>query len=222
MFRIYYIILLLLAVDTNLSTSAPTIHGPDFKFDSQIEQAMFEFYVDLFSYLSFYETNTKSLFEKALQDKTIVQNKDLQQQKAILAAYIAKVNERLKPLPKNATTLDGFLSVVAKIHTVNLFEDIVQKFNTTALLEPSETDELIEDALKRNGLVELINELKMRKMEFLNDFLRKMDTYVATLTEEDRRKSHRIVDWYHKYQRESDDERANDVFTHFTRLFARF
>lgn len=49
---------------------------------------------------------------------------------------------------------------------MNLFEDILHRYNTTSLPTHSDEELLIAAALKRNVLDELINELKIRKTEF--------------------------------------------------------
>lgn len=146
----------------------------------------------------------------------------MDQSKELLVDYSTEAKGRIKPLPANISTLDGFLYIVAQIHILNSFEDIVQHYNTTSLLKPSDEDIHIEAALKRNRLDALINVLKMRKMEFFNEFLRKMGTYVSVLSEEDRIKNHKMVEWYQIYRNSSDEQRANDVFTHFKQMFVRF
>lgn len=92
----------------------------------------------------------------------------MNQTKELLLDYIAETRERLKPLPANISSLDGFHH--PRIHTRNLFEYIVQRYNTTSLPTHTDEDVFIETALKRNGLDELIRELKIRKTEFFNDF----------------------------------------------------
>ncbi|XP_050318478.1 uncharacterized protein LOC126752004 [Bactrocera neohumeralis] len=213
--------LVLLATTMNYSATAPA-HDAPIKFDTAIENTVFEFYVNLFKYLSHSLVKTSELLESVLKDDTIVPNNNINRTKEQLQDYIAETTECLKPLPTNMTTLDGFLYIVANIHTINLFGDIVKRYNTTSLPTPTDEDRLIEAALKRHGLDELINNLKIRKTEFINEFLRTMDIVVTDLSEEDKIKNHKLVEWYQNYRNSTEEQRGNDVFTHFAQMFARF
>lgn len=213
--------LLLLATAVNYSATAPA-HDAHINFDTAIENTVFEFYVNLFKYLYQALIKTSELLESVLKDDTIASNNNINQTKELLQDYIAETTERLKPPPKNMTKLDGFLCIVANVHTINLFGDIVKRYNTTSLQTPSDEYSLIEAALKRHGLDELINDLKIRKTEFINEFLRKMDIVVTDLSEEDKIKNNKLVEWYQNYRNSTEEQRANDVFTHFAQMLARF
>ncbi|XP_054742426.1 uncharacterized protein LOC129247344 [Anastrepha obliqua] len=203
-------------------TATAPANGAVLVFDTEIENTVFQFYVDVFKYLHRSMSSSSAFLERVLQDEVIAQNDDMEQDKAAFQEYILEVHERSKPLPKNITALDGFLHIVASIHTFNVFEDILQRYNTTALNAPTNEVVLIEAALKRNGLDALISDLRTKKMEFINKFLRNMSICVANLSEEDRVKDWKVVEWYQSYSKKSDDERANDVFTLFSSRFGRF
>ncbi|XP_011212345.2 uncharacterized protein LOC105232384 [Bactrocera dorsalis] len=213
--------LVLLATAVSYSATAPA-HDVFVKFDTAIESTVFEFYVNLFKYLYHALIKTSELLESVLKDDTIVRNNNINQTKVLFQGYIAETTERLKPPPTNMTKLDGFLCIVANIHTLNLFGDIVKRYNTTSLPTPSDEYRLIEAALKRHGLDELINNLKIRKTEFINEFLLKMDIVVTDLSEEDKIKNHKLVEWYQNYRNSTEEQRANDIFTHFAQMYARF
>ncbi|XP_018787147.1 PREDICTED: uncharacterized protein LOC108967915 [Bactrocera latifrons] len=213
--------LVLLATTVSYSATAPA-YDASTKFDTAIENTVFEFYVNLYKYLFDALDKTSDLLESVLKDDTIMPNNNINQTKELLQNYIAETKERRKPPPKNVTNLDGFLCIVANIHTINLFGDIVKRYNTTSLPTPSDEVRLIEAALKRHGLDELINHLKIRKTEFINEFLRKMDIAVTNLSEVDKIKCHKLVEWYQNYRNSTEEQRANDVFTHFAHLLARF
>ncbi|XP_011182122.2 uncharacterized protein LOC105212060 [Zeugodacus cucurbitae] len=215
--------LVLIASAINYSNTAPApAHEGMFKFETEIERTMFEFFVNLFKYLHASLDKSRELLEQVLKDEVIVQKNDLEKSKELLMDYIVEAKERVKPLPADISTVDGFLYIVTQIHTLNTFEDIVQRYNTTSLPKPTDEDILIEAALKRNGLDALISELKNNKMVFFDEFLRKMGIYVKNLSEEDRIKNNKVVEWYQKYTDSTDEQKANDVFTHFAQMFARF
>uniref|UniRef100_A0A0A1X5R6 tRNA (Guanine-N(1)-)-methyltransferase n=1 Tax=Zeugodacus cucurbitae TaxID=28588 RepID=A0A0A1X5R6_ZEUCU len=219
-------IALLLGLLVNCAFSSAPETGPTNRRE-QLLATMIEEYLQLTDYEL---VQSKALVQSVLADAEVrlLQSDLMEAERRIMENFVRQVNDKEQEEPPARNNLANRLFyLIAKSLIYQEFEAILRRHDTTNPRRKfMPENQIMERALKRHGLESLQRRLSRKQIQFMNDFVKEVDTYLAHLTPEQRGRdeveAEKMVEWSAKMKTENDVALRMENFKEFMRFFVKF
>ncbi|XP_017488714.1 PREDICTED: uncharacterized protein LOC108376964 [Rhagoletis zephyria] len=142
----------------------------------------------------------RSVVNQFLQDDTIemVKCATMEAVKKSCASFIAGVRDALK-MNKGDDFATQFIRFGVKTLMARNFEAFVDQHNTTRIKQPTAENVIIDNALKKAGVLQIELEMQQRFVEFSKMFNTTVGEYVDRLLPSERKLDETLVVWYGEF-----------------------
>ncbi|XP_004534966.2 uncharacterized protein LOC101454117 [Ceratitis capitata] len=164
----------------------------------------------------------RSVVNQFLQDETIemVKCATMEAVKKSCVSFMADVRDALK-MDKGKDFLTQLAQFGVKTLMARNFESFVEQHNTTRLKQPTAENVIIDNALRKAGVMQIEIEMQKRFMEFTQLFTTTVGDYMQTLKEEDERGDfdEKLLVWYRQFMTATNISNQVNVLCKFLPLY---
>lgn len=150
---------------------------------------------------------------KSINDKRKSVAKKFSENKLVSRVKIVAVEELKEKLSTKIADDDAFKNIKNSedadlisryfknsILTITKLSELIVKYRSDNLKEPSAEEVLIQEALERSDAFELIEEIYKRFEDFFKSFGEKVRDYIKHLTKAEKTNETKIVNWYEDFK----------------------